>query len=127
MGNVSVENQSASSVIVSWLPPDTQVWNGIVTSYTVIYENLGMRGNANDQGSGLQPSIIESITISGLQLTNIPDPGVVPLPLRQESVLIEQLEEYHTYSFAVQQENAEGASSLSEAILQEMPEAGKLT
>ena len=84
-------------------------------------------GNTDDEGSGLQPFIMQSITISGLQLENIQDPGVVPLPLTPESVLIEQLEEYHIYSFVVQQANAEGASLLSESVLQEMPEAGKVS
>ena len=127
MANLSVEVQSASSVIVYWLPPDIQFWNGIVTSYIVIYENLGLvQGNTDDKGSGVQPFIIQSLTISGLQLANIQDPGVVPLPLRSESVLIEQLEEYHIYSFAVQQANTEGVSLLSEAVLQEMPETGKV-
>ena len=126
MGNVSVEVQTDSSVIVSWLPPHIEFWNGIVTSYTVIYENLGLLGgNTDDKGSGLQPFIMQTITVSGLQLANIQDPGVVPLPLRLESVLIEQLEEYHIYRFTVQQANAEGVSLLSEAVLQEMPEAGK--
>ena len=127
MSNLSVEIQSASSVIVSWLPPDIQFWNGIVTSYIVIYENLGLvGGNTDDKGSGLQPFIIQSVTISGFQLANIQDPGVVPLPLRSESVLIEQLEEYHIYSFAIQQANAEGVSLFSGPVLQEMPETGKV-
>ena len=47
------------------------------------------------------------------------------LPLKRESVFIEGLEEYHSYSFAVYWENSEGTSSLSESNKEETPEAGK--
>ena len=41
-------------------------------------------------------------------------------------LLIEELEEYYLYSFAVSQENSQGVSLLSQAITQEMPEVGKI-
>ena len=128
MSHVSVEVESASSVTVSWLPPDVQFWNGAVTSYTVVYENLGaVHGNTDEDSSGLKPFLTQTISIPqpGLPVVNSRDPSLVTLPLRAESVLIEQLEEYSIYSFAVYQENAKGVSLLSEAVLQEMPQAGK--
>ena len=82
-----------------------------------------------DEGySGLTHFMSQYITIPrpGQQLMNSRDPQLASLPLQQESVIIEQLEEYYLYGFAVYQENAEGVSPLSETITQEMPEAGKV-
>ena len=119
---------SARSVTVYWLPPDVEFWNGVITSYTVVYDNMGtQQGDIDEENSGLAPFTSQTISIPrpGQQLVNSLDPQLVSLPLRPESVLIEQLEEYHLYSFAIYQENAEGVSMLSEAVTQEMPEAGK--
>ena len=77
-----------------------------------------------DEGySGLTPFVSQYITIPrpGQQLMNSHDPQLASLPLQQESVIIEQLEEYYLYGFA---ENTEGVSPLSETVTQEMPEAG---
>ena len=118
--------ESASSAIVTWMPPDIHLWNGIITKYTVVYENLGaVQGNDEDE-TALEPFQTQTISIPrpGLPLVNSPDPHLVSLPLRQESVLIEELEEYHVYSFAVYMENAEGESGLSEPTTQNMPQAG---
>ena len=122
--------ESASSVTVSWLPPEVQLWNGVVTEYTVLYENHGpLQGISGEGSGGLSPLMQQTVSIPspGQQLTNSPDPSLVSLPLKLESVLIEGLEEYHLYSFAVYQENVEGISPLSEATMQETPEAGKST
>ena len=130
-GNISVKvvQESASSVTVTWLPPDIQFWNGIITSYTVVYELLGPveEDTGNEEGSALVPFQTQTITIPrpGLPLVNSPDPRLVSLPLRQESVLIEELEEYHVYSFAVYVENTEGESGPSETAIKEMPQDGK--
>ena len=126
--NLIVSIESARSVTVYWLPPDVKFWNGVVTSYTVVYDNMGtLQGDTDEENSGLAPFMSQTISIPrpGQQLVNSLDPQLVSLPLRLESVLIEQLEEYHLYSFAIYQENAEGVSMLSEAVTQEMPEAGK--
>jgi hypothetical protein len=123
--NVSVVVESASSVTVSWLPPEVQLWNGVVTEYTVVFENHGPLQYITGEGSGLSPLMQQTVSIPspGQQLTNSPDPSLVSLPLKIESVLIEGLEEYHSYSFAVYQANSEGTSPLSETAIQETPEA----
>ena len=127
MRNVSVVVESASSVTVSWLPPEVQLWNGVVTEYTVVFENHGPLQYITGEGSGLSPLMQQTVSIPspGQQLTNSPDPSLVSLPLKIESVLIEGLEEYHSYSFAIYLANSEGTSPLSEAAIQETPEAGK--
>ena len=119
--------ESASSVTVSWLPPEVQLWNGVVTEYTVVFENHGPLQNITGEGSGLSPLMQQAVSIPspGQQLTNSPDPSLVSLSLKIESVLIEGLEEYHSYSFAIYLANSEGTSPLSEAAIQETPEAGK--
>ena len=75
---------------------------------------------------GLTPFVSQYIIIPrpGQQLMNSRDPQLTSLPLQQESAIIEQLEEYYLYGFAVYQENAEGVGPLSETVTQEMPETG---
>ena len=123
-----MEILSPSSVIVSWVPPDIQFWNGILTGYTVVYENHGSLLEQNEDSSDLTPVMSQTISIPqpGQQLVNSHDPQLVSLPLNRESVFIEELEEYYLYSFAVYQENSQGDSPWSESIIQEMPEDGKL-
>ena len=123
--SLSVEVISPSSVRLYWTPPDIQFWNGIITGYTVVYENHGSLEGENEGSSGLTP-FMSQIPQSGQQLVNSHDPRLVSLPLRPESVFIDELEEYHLYSFAVYQENSEGVSLLSESVTQEMPEDGKM-
>ena len=122
-----VEVKSPSSVRLYWTPPDIQFWNGIITGYTVVYENHGSLEGENEGSSGLTPFMSQTIFIpqSEQQLVNSRDPRLVSLPLRPESAFIDELEEYHLYSFAVYQENSEGVSLLSESVTQEMPEDGK--
>ena len=119
--------ESASSVTLFWLPPDIHLWNGLVTGYTVIYENHGPLQGSAGEGSGLTPLMHQTASIPspGQQLMNSPDPSLVSLPLKWESVFIEGLEEYHSYSFAVYQENSEGTSPLSESTKEETPEDSK--
>ena len=123
--NVSVEEASPSSVVLSWLPPDIQFWNGIITRYTVVYERLGTVDEFDDS-SAMEPFTSQSISIPqpGLSLVNNRDPQFAILPLQEESVLIEHLEEYYVYTFVVYLENTEGQSGASHTATQEMPQAG---
>ena len=120
--------ESASSVTVSWVPPDVHYWNGVITGYIVFYMNQGPLQGGAGEGSGLSPFTLQMISVPplGQLLRNSPDPALVSLPLKEESVLIEGLEEYHSYSFAVYQENTVGSSPVSDDITQELPEAGML-
>ena len=46
---MSIHINTSSSVYVSWLPPDIEFWNGVITNYTVVYVDLGVvQGNMND-------------------------------------------------------------------------------
>ena len=120
-----MEVASPSSVVLSWLPPDIQFWNGIITRYTVVYERLGAVEEFDDS-SAMEPFTSQSISIPqpGLSLVNNHDPQLAILPLQKERVLIEHLEEYHVYSFVVYLENTEGQSGASQIVTQEMPQAG---
>ena len=118
---------SSSSVYVSWLPPDIQFWNGVVTNYTVTYINLGVVGEGVDEDSADRMPTTVSIPQPGQTLMNAQNPTLVSLPLRAESVFIDQLEEYCLYSFTVNQVNIEGVGPLSEIVTQEMPQGGTFT
>ena len=124
---MSVHVHSSSSVYVSWLPPDIQFWNGVVTNYTVTYINLGVVGEDTDEDSAYRMPTTVSIPQPGQTLVNAQNPTLVSLPLRPESVFIDQLEEYCLYSFTVNQANIEDMGPLSEIVTQEMPQGGTFT
>ena len=123
--DVSVEVESASSVTVSWLPPDIQFWNGIITSYTVVYELLGMVDNAAESDN-LEPQMTQSFLIPqlGTPLANDPDPRIVTLPLQSERALIQLLEEFYVYRFTVYLNNSIGQSNASSSVVVELPPSG---
>ena len=124
--NVSVHINTSSSVCVSWLPPDIEFWNGVITNYTVVYMNLGVvQGNIDNADQMPFVNNTASTTQPGQKLVNNPNPMFVSPPLRPEGVFIDRLEEYHTYSFTVYQENIKGAGPFSEAVIEEMPQDGK--
>ena len=120
--NVSVEVENATSVTVSWIPPDVQLWNGVITSYTVIYELIG-RVDGVENG----PLSSHTISITKAMFSNDPDPNVATLPLKMESVVIKMLEEYYVYRFSVYLENVISQSDISNSINVEMPPAGSNT
>ena len=125
---MSVYINTSSSVYVSWLPPDIQFWNGVITNYTVVYVNLGVvQGNIDGDNVDQMPIVTSTASIPqpGQTLVNSRNPTFVVLPLRQEGVFIDQLEEYHLYSFAVHQTNIKGTGPSSEAIIEDMPQGGK--
>ena len=125
---MSIYINTSSSVYVSWLPPDIQFWNGVITNYTIVYVNLGVvQGKIDGDNVDQMPIITSTTSIPqpGQTLVNSRNPTFVVLPLRQEDVFIDQLEEYHLYSFAVHQTNIKGAGPSSEAVIEEMPQGCK--
>ena len=122
--DVSVEVVSASSVTVSWLPPDIQFWNGIITSYTIVYQLL-KQVDADDGDMETLISKMASIPKPGLPLANNPDPRVATRPLQREEALIQSLEEFYVYRFEVYMNNLIGQSNVSSSVVIETPSAGK--
>lgn len=119
-----MEVRNATSVTVSWIPPDVQLWNGVITSYTVIYELIGRVHESDVENDPLSS---QTISITQAMFSNDPDPNDATLPLKIESVVIKMLEEYYVYRFSVYLENAVGRSNISNSIAVEMPPAGSKT
>ena len=121
-----VEIESATTATVSWFPPDIELWNGVITSYTVIYE-LIRRVDMDDIESLRDPLSSHITTVPQSEMTNNPDPTIATLPLKRESALVNMLEEFYVYRFSVFLENAVGHSNISGLITVEMPPAGTIT
>lgn len=124
--DVMVEIESATTATVSWFPPDIELWNGVITSYTVIYE-LIRRVDMDDIESLRDPLSSHITTVPQSEMTNNPDPTIATLPLKRESALVNMLEEFYVYRFSVFLENAVGHSNISGLITVEMPPAGTIT
>ena len=69
------------------------------------------------------PSVM--IQIFGQSLANDPDPTRVTLPLRNESVVIEGLEEFHVYRFVIFYETSQGRSNSSPPVIVQTFVSGK--
>ena len=126
MRDFAVGVESPSSVQLSWLPPEPTFWNGKVANYTVFCELLGPVASVNASTNGITMTFIKWIPSDGQPLANSPDPRVALPPLRQESILIGDLEEYHVYRFSVRMLNTAGQSQASMLIIQELPGRGDL-
>ena len=122
--NFTISIHSATTVIVSWLPPPPTTWNGILTNYTVYYELLGSVvpsiSNESTSGGGNQNTTLLEQEL----FNNYPDPQAVVLPLKNEMVVIDDLHEFHVYGFNVIMANSAGESDVSTTIIQELPGAG---
>lgn len=103
-------------------------WNGMIQHYTVYYELLGAVdeisdpdnfGLGSDTGSGVEPLMSDSIMIPSISrpLANNPDPTLVTLPFRNETVVVENLEEFHVYRFMIFYENSQGKSNSSSPVI----------
>ena len=115
---------SATHVKLSWLPPDPQLWNGRITNYTVVYELLGPVGMTSDNSS--QTIMTKVIPTQGNPLANNADPRLASVPLQQEVIVVDGLQEHHVYKFSVFMANAVGRSRMSITIIQALPGAGLL-
>ena len=118
-----VEMVSATRVELSWLPPDPQLWNGVITNYTVEYELLGPVGMMSANSS--QPIMMKAIPTQGNSLVNNANPRFASVPLQQETVVVDDLQEDHVYQFSVFMTNAAGRSGMSMTIIQALPGAGR--
>lgn len=101
-------------------------WNGVIQYYTVYYEVLGSVDEisdpddfGSDPGSGVEPLMSDSIMIPSISrpLANNPDPTLVTLPFGNESVVVEDLEEFHVYRFMIYYENSQGRSNSSAPVI----------
>jgi len=113
-----VEVISATSVELPWLPPDPQLWNGVITNYTVVYKQLGPVGMTP---ADTVTTIFKTFPTQGNPLVNNPNPRHATVPLQQETVVLDHLQEYFVYEFSVFMENAAGRSEMSVAFIQEFP------
>ena len=114
----------ATRVKLSWLPPDPQLWNGRITNYTVEYELLGPVGMMSANSS--HSIMMKAIPTQGNPLANNADPGCTSVPLQQEMIVIDDLEEDCVYKFSVFMMNAAGTSDISLSIIQALLEAGEV-
>jgi len=116
--NFTVEVISATSVKLSWVPPDPQLWNGVITNYTVVYKLLGPVGMTPAE---TVTTMVKAIPTRSNPLVNNPDPRHATVPLQNETVILNHLQEHFVYEFSVFMENAAGRSEMSVAIIQELP------
>ena len=77
-------------------------------------------------GSGVAPSLYASIPALGQPLANNPNPTLVTLPLKRESVLISGLHEFSVYQFSIYYENSVGRSDISSPLEQATTAAGNM-
>lgn len=119
--NVTAKVLSPTSVSLRWLPGNADLWNGIITSYTIHYTLL-RQVSATEQAS-------ESMTLvsrlPSSQLSNNPDPVLVRSPLTWEETVVEGLQAYYVYSFSVSCENSAGRSPNSGAVELDLPFSGE--
>ena len=124
---VNISVVSSTSVNVSWLPTSQDNWNGVITHYTVEYKLIRSVGDMIGMyGSGVAPTLYASIPSLGQPLANNPNPTLVTLPLKRESVLISGLQEFSVYQFSIYYENSVGRSDSSSRLEQATTAAGTI-
>lgn len=117
--NLSVNLTSATSVYLSWVPPERNLWKGEIDHYLVMSTNLGpARGVRKRQA----PSSTFAVMVP--PQANHRDPSLALETLKQENYELLGLEEYFQYSITVSLVNAAGTGPQHPPILQYMPEAG---
>ena len=121
---MTVQIESSSSVRLSWLPITPNGWNGILTSYMVQYERQGPAGILDTPIASYVTSTASIPSLPEHPLANSPDPRLATLPLRQESILLEGLEENYVYEFTVYCVNSAGSSEISTPVSTTMPSSG---
>ena len=127
VSNMTVLIDSSTSVIVTWLPINPTNWNGILTTYTVQYQRQGQVGSLNTPSESYVTSKASIPSLPEHPLANSPDPRLVTLPLNEESLRLEGLEENYVYEFSVYCENSAGQSDSSELVSISMPSSGRST
>ena len=122
---------------MSWLPTSQDNWNGVITRYTVEYrlirsvrDMIGMYGSGiapTVYGSGIAPTMYASVPSLSQPLVNNPNPTLVTLPLKRESILITGLHEFSVYQFTIYYENSVGRSDISSPLEQATAAAGNVS
>jgi len=130
--NLTVVALSPTAVLVSWLPPDPNYWNGIVGKYTIEYTllRLASSDSEDDDDDENQPNIVPMRYIAysptrQQPLLNNPDPTIAVFPLVKEQLEIDGLLEHFTYSFSIFYENEAGRSNSSSVVEVETPSTGR--
>ena len=121
---MTVQIDSPTLVSLSWLPINPSGWNGILTSYIVQYQRQGPAGSLNTPIESYVTSTASIPSLPEYPLANSPDPRLATLPLREESLLLEGLEENYVYEFTVYCVNSAGSSDISDPITITMPSSG---
>ena len=124
ISNVTVQIESPTSVRISWLPINPSGWNGILTSYIVQYERQGPAGALNTPVESYVTSTASIPSLPEHPLANSPDPRLATLPLIQESLLLQGLEENYAYEFTVYCVNSAGSSEMNSPVAFTMPSSG---
>ena len=127
ISNVTVQIQSLTSIRISWLPIDPSGWNGILTSYIVQYIRQGPAGELNTPVESYVRSTASIPSLPEHPLANSPDPRLATLPLIQESLLLQGLEENYAYEFTIYCVNSAGSSENSTPVTITMPFSGIIT
>ena len=119
---------SNTSVTLRWLPADPSLWNGIIASYIVEYQR--QEQVEFDDNSEQLEYVMSSASIPSLPehpLVNSPDPRLVSLPLREESLQLGGLEENFVYQFVVYYDNSVGRSEMNSPLRINIPPSGRLS
>ena len=124
ISNLTVVIESSTSVRVSWLPINPSNWNGVVTAYVVLYERQGPAGSMNTPVESHVSSTASIPFLPEHPLANSPDPRLVTMPLKMESLQLRGLEENYVYEFSVYCENSAGRSDSSNPVIITTPSSG---
>ena len=123
---MTIQIDSPTSIRISWLPISPSGWNGILTSYIVQYERQGPAGALNTPVESYVTSTASIPSLPEHPLANSPDPRLATLPLTQESLLLQGLEENYVYEFTVYCVNSAGNSEMSNPVAITMPSSGNI-
>ena len=131
--DISIDDFSQDSLMVSWnLPPKTE-WKGIIENFTIkavpirsISESTGLSGSVSKRATE-NITAPKDIEITVTPNANNPDPSLAMEPFEREVVNISNLENDYEYSLTISIDNAAGRGAFSAPINISMPEAGKST
>ena len=123
---MTVTINSPTSVTLSWLPIAPDRWNGILSSYVIQYQRQSQAESLDTPAIVYITSTASIPSLPEHPLSNSPDPRLATLPLNEESLQLQGLEEYHVYDFTVYCENSAGRSDISDAVSVLMPASGRI-
>ena len=118
---------SNTSVTLTWLPADPSFWNGIIVTYRVEYQRQEQLEFVDNSEQLEYVTLTASIpSLPEHPLVNNPDPRLVSLPLKEESLQLGGLEENFVYQFVVYYENSAGRSEISIPLRINVPPSGSI-